>query len=34
MDGVAKPVTEMGTLHHAWVRVRGLPTALDRHDRH
>jgi predicted unusual protein kinase regulating ubiquinone biosynthesis (AarF/ABC1/UbiB family) len=33
MDGVAKPVTEMGTLHHAWVRVRGLPTALDRHDR-
>jgi hypothetical protein len=34
MDGVAKPVTEMGKLHHAWVLERGLPTALDHHGRH
>ncbi|WAC92208.1 ABC1 kinase family protein [Mycobacterium sp. Aquia_213] len=32
MDGVAKPVTEMGKLHHAWVRERRLPSALGRHD--
>jgi predicted unusual protein kinase regulating ubiquinone biosynthesis (AarF/ABC1/UbiB family) len=32
MDGVAKPITEMGKLHHAWVRERGLPSALDHHD--
>jgi hypothetical protein len=32
MDGVAEPVTELGKLHHAWVRDRGLPSALDHHD--
>jgi predicted unusual protein kinase regulating ubiquinone biosynthesis (AarF/ABC1/UbiB family) len=32
MDGVAEPVTELGKLHHAWVRERGLPSALDHHD--
>jgi len=32
MDGVAQPVTELGKLHHAWVRERGLPGALDHHD--
>jgi predicted unusual protein kinase regulating ubiquinone biosynthesis (AarF/ABC1/UbiB family) len=32
MDGVAEPVTELGKLHHAWVRERGLPGALDHHD--
>ncbi|GAY16839.1 AarF/ABC1/UbiB kinase family protein [Mycobacterium sp. shizuoka-1] len=32
MDGVAEPVTELGRLHHGWVRERGLPGALDRHD--
>jgi len=32
MDGVAEPVTELGTRHHAWVRERGLPAGLDRHD--
>ncbi len=31
MDGVAEPVTELGKLHHAWVRDRGLPSALDHH---
>jgi predicted unusual protein kinase regulating ubiquinone biosynthesis (AarF/ABC1/UbiB family) len=33
MDGVAGPTTELGKLHHAWVRERGLPSALDHHDR-
>jgi predicted unusual protein kinase regulating ubiquinone biosynthesis (AarF/ABC1/UbiB family) len=32
MDGVAKPTTELGKLHHAWVRERRLPSALDHHD--
>ncbi|MCA2253440.1 AarF/ABC1/UbiB kinase family protein [Mycobacterium intracellulare] len=32
MDGVAEPITELGKLHHAWVRERGLPGALDHHD--
>jgi predicted unusual protein kinase regulating ubiquinone biosynthesis (AarF/ABC1/UbiB family) len=32
MDGVSEPVTELGKLHHAWVRERGLPGALDHHD--
>jgi predicted unusual protein kinase regulating ubiquinone biosynthesis (AarF/ABC1/UbiB family) len=31
MDGVAEPVTEMGKQHHAWVRERGLPSALEPH---
>jgi predicted unusual protein kinase regulating ubiquinone biosynthesis (AarF/ABC1/UbiB family) len=32
MDGVAEPITELGKRHHAWVRDRGLPGALDHHD--
>jgi predicted unusual protein kinase regulating ubiquinone biosynthesis (AarF/ABC1/UbiB family) len=32
MDGVSEPITELGKLHHAWVRERGLPGALDHHD--
>jgi hypothetical protein len=32
MDGVAEPITELGKLHHAWVRERDLPGALDHHD--
>lgn len=32
MDGVAEPTTELGRLHHAWARERGLPGALDHHD--
>ncbi|GAB1814366.1 ABC1 kinase family protein [Mycobacterium sp. MUNTM1] len=32
MDGLAEPATELGKLHHAWVRERGLPGALDHHD--
>jgi hypothetical protein len=32
VDGVAEPVTELGKLHHSWVRGRGLPSALDHHD--
>ncbi len=32
MDGLAEPVTELGKQHHAWVRERGLPGALDHHD--
>jgi predicted unusual protein kinase regulating ubiquinone biosynthesis (AarF/ABC1/UbiB family) len=32
LDGVAEPVTDLGKLHHAWVRERGLPSALDHHD--
>ncbi|WP_456093683.1 ABC1 kinase family protein [Mycolicibacterium setense] len=31
MDGVAEPTTELGKLHHAWVRERGLPGAFDDH---
>ncbi|TLH57703.1 ABC transporter [Mycolicibacterium aubagnense] len=31
MDGIAQPTTELGRLHHAWVRARGLPGALDDH---
>lgn len=31
-DSVAEPVTEIGKHHHAWVRERGLPTALEHHD--
>ncbi|WP_319457680.1 MULTISPECIES: AarF/ABC1/UbiB kinase family protein [unclassified Mycobacterium] len=30
MDGVAEPVSELGKLHNAWVRSRGLPHGLDR----
>jgi hypothetical protein len=32
MDGVAEPITELGKLHHAWVRERVLPTGLEHHD--
>jgi predicted unusual protein kinase regulating ubiquinone biosynthesis (AarF/ABC1/UbiB family) len=32
LDGVAEPTTELGKAHHAWVRERGLPAALDHHD--
>ncbi|MEE3751895.1 ABC1 kinase family protein [Mycobacterium intracellulare] len=32
MDGVTEPITELGKLHHTWVRKRGLPGALDHHD--
>lgn len=32
MDGVTEPITELGKLHHAWVRERGLPGGLDHHD--
>jgi predicted unusual protein kinase regulating ubiquinone biosynthesis (AarF/ABC1/UbiB family) len=32
MDGVAEPTTRLGALHHAWVRERGLPSALDDHE--
>ncbi|PXX06296.1 ABC1 kinase family protein [Mycolicibacterium moriokaense] len=32
MDGIAEPITELGKLHHAWVRERGLPSALEHHD--
>lgn len=32
MDGVAAPVTELGRRHVAWVRRRGLPFGMDRHD--
>ncbi len=28
MDGVARPITELGKQHHAGVRERGLPGAL------
>jgi predicted unusual protein kinase regulating ubiquinone biosynthesis (AarF/ABC1/UbiB family) len=31
-DGAGEPTTELGKLHHAWVRERGLPSALDHHD--
>jgi hypothetical protein len=32
LDSVTDPVTELGKKHHAWVRDRGLPSALDHHD--
>lgn len=32
LDDVAEPVTELGKLHHTWVRERGLPKALVHHD--
>jgi predicted unusual protein kinase regulating ubiquinone biosynthesis (AarF/ABC1/UbiB family) len=32
LDGLAEPTTELGKQHHAWVRERGLPGALDHHD--
>lgn len=32
LDGIVEPATELGKLHHAWVRERGLPSALDHHD--
>ena len=31
-DGVAQPITRLGKQHHAWVRDRGLPIALEHHD--
>jgi predicted unusual protein kinase regulating ubiquinone biosynthesis (AarF/ABC1/UbiB family) len=31
MDGIAEPATDLGRLHHDWVRERGLPGALDDH---
>lgn len=33
MDGVAEPTSALGRRHVAWVRERGLPFGLDRHDR-
>lgn len=32
LSGIAEPTTELGKLHHAWVRERGLPLGLDHHD--
>ena len=32
LDGVAEPVTDVGKQHHAWIRERGLPGALDHHE--
>jgi hypothetical protein len=32
VDDVDEPITELGKLHHAWVRERGLPSALEHHD--
>ncbi|MCV7090805.1 AarF/ABC1/UbiB kinase family protein [Mycobacterium interjectum] len=32
LDGVAEPSTELGKLHHSWVRERGVPGAFDHHD--
>ncbi|WP_421840142.1 ABC1 kinase family protein [Mycobacterium sp.] len=32
MDGVAEPTTEIGKLHHAWVRQNRLPSAFDHHN--
>ena len=31
-DSTIEPVTDLGKKHHAWVRDRGLPTALEHHD--
>jgi predicted unusual protein kinase regulating ubiquinone biosynthesis (AarF/ABC1/UbiB family) len=33
LDAAAPPVTELGALHHQWVRRRGLPQAMDSHER-
>lgn len=30
LDGTVEPVTDLGRQHHAWVRERGLPSALER----
>ena len=32
LDNVAEPITELGKQHHAWVRERGLPSALEDRD--
>jgi predicted unusual protein kinase regulating ubiquinone biosynthesis (AarF/ABC1/UbiB family) len=32
LDGVAEPITPLGKQHDAWVRQRGLPYGLERHD--
>ncbi len=32
LAGLTEPTTELGKLHHAWVRERGLPCGLDHHD--
>jgi predicted unusual protein kinase regulating ubiquinone biosynthesis (AarF/ABC1/UbiB family) len=32
LDGLAEPITPLGKLHDAWVRQRGLPFGLERHD--
>ncbi|WP_029109149.1 AarF/ABC1/UbiB kinase family protein [Mycobacterium sp. URHD0025] len=32
LSGITAPATELGKLHHAWVRERGLPCGLDHHD--
>lgn len=32
LSGIAEPTAELGKLHHAWVRERGLPCGLDHHD--
>lgn len=32
LSGIAEPSTELGKVHHAWVRERGLPLGLDHHD--
>jgi predicted unusual protein kinase regulating ubiquinone biosynthesis (AarF/ABC1/UbiB family) len=32
MDGVAEPISDLGKLHRAWVRERGLPSGMDHHD--
>ncbi|MFV8164877.1 ABC1 kinase family protein [Mycobacterium sp. 134] len=32
MDGRAEPVSDLGKQHIAWVRERGLPFGMDRHD--
>ena len=31
VDGVAEPTTDLGRLHHEWIRQRGLPTGYDWH---
>ena len=33
-DGTVEPVTDLGKKHHAWVRERNLPSALDNHAEH
>ncbi|MHA3022482.1 ABC1 kinase family protein [Mycobacterium sp. BMJ-28] len=32
MDGVAEPISDLGRRHVAWVKERGLPFGLERHD--